>query len=252
MFRAIYGWKNNQAIPPTYICLVSIISNLKRVGLTPNDRVIIAVDSPKGSWRKEIDSNYKANRKEKREKEDINWKEVFSAFSTLIEQLETCTPFHVIIIDKMEADDIIAYGCKKIKNSDHVIISTDSDYEQLYIFPNVKIFSPKSKKYKIVKNPYSLLLQKIKKETADNLISPILSKEDYEKRKKIVSLIKLPEEIEQIISPHLEFLPDKDWDIDNLPFETLRERFINIYDLSTITINKPKKRKPKPINQITL
>ena len=199
MFRAIYGWKNNRTTPATYMCLASIISNIKKVGLNPEDTVIIAVDSPKGSWRKDIDSEYKANRRAKREKEDIDWKDIFKQFNNLVENLDTNTPFHSIVVERMEADDIIAYGCKKFTDTKHIILSADSDYEQLYAYPNVKIFSPLSKKWKDIKNPYRLLLNKIRKEVSDNLISPILTKEDYLKRESIVNLMKLPKEVEEKI-----------------------------------------------------
>jgi len=253
MFRAIYGWKKNPAIPPTYMCLVSIISNLKKVGLNPEDTVIIAVDSPKGSWRKEVDSDYKANRRAQREKDDIDWDSIFESFNLLIEQIEACTPFHAIVVDKMEADDIIAYGCKKYQDTTSIILSADSDFEQLCAYPKVRIFSPLSKKYKEVKNPYKVVLQKIRKEASDNLISPILSKADYERRNKIVNLIKLPEEIEATISPYFDFLPEKPWDIESLPFETLHSRLLNIYAQDRVVGNKPtrKKKKPSP-KQITL
>ena len=58
LFRSVFGWKNNRTTPPTYICLASIISAIKKVGLQPEDKVIIAIDSPLGSWRKEVDENY--------------------------------------------------------------------------------------------------------------------------------------------------------------------------------------------------
>lgn len=254
MFRSIYGWKNNRAASPTYICLASIISNIKKVGLSPEDTVIIAIDSPRGSWRKDIDPAYKANRKAKREKEDIDWDNIFYQFKQLIENLEANTPFHSIVVEKMEADDIIAYGCKKFKEIENIIISADSDFEQLYAYPKVKVFSPLSKHYKHIENPYKIVLKKIRKETADNLVTPILTQEDYKKRKKIINLINLPEEIERKIDPFLENLYEKDWNYDNIFFETLRERFKTIYNQDNIiSFNyKPKKKRKNKTKQLDL
>jgi len=253
MFRAIYGWKNNRSTPPTYMCLASIISNLKKVGLRPEDTVIIAVDSPKGNWRKEIDSEYKANRKEKREQEDIDWKKIFAQFQELLEVLEANTPFHSIVVDKMEADDIIAYGCKRFQDQENIILSADSDYEQLCVYPKVKLFSPLSKRYKHVDNPYRVLLKKIRKETADNLVTPILTQEDYKKRKLIVNLVDLPEEIEQAIDPFLDNFHEKNWNYERIYFPTLRERLKTIYSQDYIVsfTYKPKKR-IKPSKKLEL
>ena len=140
MHRAIFGWENNKTISPTYTCLSMLIANLKRVGVHPDDIIIVAVDSPKGSWRRDVDSQYKANRKAAREKhEDIDWQLMFNKFDNLLENLKVSTPFHIIRIDKLEADDIIAYGVKYYKDKECVVISTDSDFEQLAAYKNVKL-----------------------------------------------------------------------------------------------------------------
>ena len=250
MFRAIFMWEKLRKVSPTYTCLNMLQSNIRKVGLDEDDIVIIAVDSPKGSWRKEIDPAYKANRKAKRAEHDIDWKKIFADFTDVLENLEMNTPFHVLRGHKLEADDIIAYGCRKFKDKECVIISSDSDYEQLYAFGNVKVFSPISKKYKEVKNPYQLLEKKIQKEPADNLITPIITQEDYNRRRTIVNLMELPEHIDLVIDEKLIDLPSKEWDFENIAFKkSLGPRFMNIYDktnmVKVIEKESDKKKKKK-------
>jgi len=230
-----------------------LIGNLKKVGLDKEDLVIIAADSPKGSWRKELDSAYKANRKAAREKFDIDWKAQFRSFWQLLEKIEMYTPFHTISLDKLEADDIIAVACKKFKDKECVIISSDADYEMLFVYPKVKLFSPVSKHYKSYVDPYKVLAKKIQKEASDNLVAPILSERDFEIRNTIVNLIILPEKIESQVNEVLIILPEKDWEIDQLPFKSLHNRLETIYEKDKVVdINKKihkKKKKGVKINE---
>jgi len=159
MFTAIFAWYGHRQGSPCYTAITMILSNLKKVGLDKEDLVIIAVDSS-SNWRKDVDVNYKANRKEGREKYDIDWDKQFEDFAGLLLNLKMYTPFHVLKVNKMEADDIIAYGVRKFKDRECVIISSDSDYEQLAVFDNVKIFSPKSKRYKHINDPLAILATK--------------------------------------------------------------------------------------------
>ena len=165
LHRSIFSWRNRKNIPPEYTCLSMLVGCLSKVGVEPYDKIIVAVDA-RNSWRKDIEKMYKANRKQYREKyEDIDWKDMYARFNILLEDLDKGTDWNIIKLDRLEADDIIAVGCRYYKNKEVIIISYDKDYEQLCIYPNVKIFSPLTKKYKIVKHPYKTLAQKIEKET---------------------------------------------------------------------------------------
>jgi 5'-3' exonuclease len=250
MFRSIFAWEHNRAVPPTYTALSMLISNLKLIGCHPDDLFILAVDSPKGSWRKQIDPAYKANRKAQREKHDINWTEMFNLFKGFVDTLKQSTPFCFIQIDYLEADDIISTACRYYKNNEIVIISSDSDYEQLAEYKNVKLFSPISKKYKHVVNPSLILAKKIQKETTDNLVTEIVTEEDYKKREKIVTLMVLPPDVEREVSRVLfDTEPNVNFDLSKMPFKTLRERFMDIYH-EPVVEEKPKKKKKvlKPVN----
>jgi len=250
MFTAIFA-SVKMSIYPTYLAMTMILGDLRKIGLNEDDTVIIAVDSPKGSWRKDVDSQYKAGRREAREKLAIDWGKMFTDFHSLLEQLEASTPFHIIVIDKLEADDIIAYSVKRFKDNDCIILSSDTDYEQLYAYPNVKVFSNKSKRYKIVKNPYLVLSKKIDKETTDGLTNEVMNELDYEKRNSLVNLISLPTEIENKVESEISFLPKKEWDYNNLPFKSLSERFKSIYKQDKVVSvdKKPKKKRKKKEKQ---
>lgn len=255
--RAIFAWAIRKEMPAPYTCMAMILSCLKKVGVAPDDIVIVAIDSPKGSWRREIDPAYKANRKAKRDsRTDIPWKQMWSDFRELLENLKIATPFHAIEIEKLEADDIISYGvrCEKFKDYTSIIISSDSDFEQLTRFPSVYLFSPKTKKYKIIQNPYDSLAKKMDKEVSDNLLTPILSQKDYERRNKIVNLTILPSEIEAKIEIELQKINEhKEFNTELLKFRSIRERFMSIYNSTEIvSISKSFKKKPKKLEQKVL
>jgi len=252
MFRSIFGWEKNRAVPATYTYLNMLIANLKRLDMSPDDTVIIAVDSPKGSWRKDVDKDYKANRKEAREKhKDINWQFMFDSFGKLLERLKAATPFHILNIDKLEADDIMAYACQYFKDIEIILVTFDSDMEQLVHYKNVKIFSPLTKKFKIIKNPYAVLAKKVDIEKADNLISPILNEADYARRHLLVNLLDLPVVVKDKIKIEFDKLElTKNFDLKLLPYNKMPTKFLEIYN-DPIPIEKEKKKKKKSI-QTTL
>jgi 5'-3' exonuclease len=236
MFRAIFaGARTKSEIPATYSTMSMIISCLKELNATLDDKIIIAIDG-KNSWRKDYDTQYKSNRKANREKHDIDWDYWFREYDKLKQNIAENTPFLLAHADRMEADDIIAYAVRYYKDHECIIVSTDSDYEQLTCYENVKVFSPVSKKFKIVKNPYALLAKKIEMERADNLLSPILTEADYNKRKMLVDLTTLPDFVEKSCKIALDNLksPVIMFNYERLRFKGLHKRLIELF-------NKPKK-----------
>lgn len=252
LFRAVYASRMNKAVPPTYTALSMIIGCLKLVGLDPDDLVIVAVDG-RNSWRKDVDPEYKANRKDIRDKAtDIDWSAQFLQFDALIDNLKQATPFYPIRIHRLEADDIIAVAVRYFKDRECIIISCDSDYEQLIAYPNVKVFSDRSKKYKHVPNPYKTLAKKMEKEVSDNLTSPIVTEEDYKRREKIVSLLELPAEVEEAARLQLvQVTGEKEYNLLALKFGGIRKRFMDIYNSKNIVSydecmeEKPKAKKKR-------
>lgn len=149
------------------------------------------------SWRKDVYKPYKANRAEARaaltvkevEEDKLFW-ETFDAFKDFVTEKTNCT---VLQNSVLEADDLIAGFIQMHPHSQHVIISTDSDFHQL-LAPNVKqyngvaeethtlegIFDKKGKlvkdkktgEAKAVPNPEWLLFEKcVRGDTGDNVFS---------------------------------------------------------------------------------
>jgi 5'-3' exonuclease len=96
------------------------------------------------SWRKDHYKPYKANRAEARaaltvkevEEDQLFW-ETFDKFKEFITEKTNCT---VLQNPVLEADDLIAGFIQAHPESQHVIISTDSDFHQL-LAPNVKQYN---------------------------------------------------------------------------------------------------------------
>lgn len=100
------------------------------------------------SWRKEVDKNYKANRKVARDaltaaeaEEDRIFYEAFDKFKEWITTKTNCT---VLQHKNCEADDFIARWIQNHPEKQHVIISSDSDFYQL-LAPNVRQYNGISK-----------------------------------------------------------------------------------------------------------
>jgi 5'-3' exonuclease len=149
------------------------------------------------SWRKDYYEPYKRNRSDARaalnqreqEEDKIFW-EAFDTFKEFIVDKTNCT---VLQHPQLEADDLIAGWIQTHPTSDHVIISTDSDFGQL-IAPNVKqyngvqectithegyfddkgksIIDKKTKEPKTAPDPEWLLFEKcMRGDTSDNVFS---------------------------------------------------------------------------------
>lgn len=147
------------------------------------------------SWRKNVYLPYKANRKiaaNKRTEQEVEDDKVFfEVMDDFIKFVSTKTNCTVLRHPEAEADDMISRWISLHPNDDHVIISSDSDFQQL-IAPNVKIYNgiagllyshlgifdkdsnPALKKGKElgVPNPKWLLFEKcMRGDTGDNIMS---------------------------------------------------------------------------------
>lgn len=203
--------------PSTYVAMSSFIGCLKKIGYDTEvgDKIILTCDS-RHSWRKEIEKSYKANRKEDREKHNINWDEEYKKHDELLQKIEDNLPFFIIKLENCEADDIIAEAVRFFKDNQCVIVSPDEDMLQLLTYDNVKVYSPHPKvklhPYKILsldrkkekELAYKSLMKKVESEKTDNLCSPVLNEEDYDKRLECVTLLNLPQKIKDKIRPELE------------------------------------------------
>ena len=126
-------------------------------------------------WRRDYFPEYKHSRRKSRGTDDKNWDIIFDCLNTIKEEVKTNMPYKSIEVYGAEADDIIATLCSE--SSDEVmILSGDKDFIQLQKFPNVKQYSPITKKMINGMNPDDYLKEHVLKgDTSDgvpNVLSP--------------------------------------------------------------------------------
>jgi len=239
--RAGYALRNGANLDIKYSIMMMILSCLKIIGVSQGDLIIVACDA-RNNWRKDYSDEYKSQRKGQRESSGLNWQNIFNQATDLLDDIDIATNWNVISVDKTEADDVASVACryKPFQDKEIVLVSYDEDWQMLWNYPHVKIFSqhPKSKKYKIKPdnfNVYQLMAKKIKKEVSDGLISPILTKEDRATREMLVNLISLPEFVEEPIKAALDKIDyTKDIRLDRLPGRKIPETFMDIYKLDKV------------------
>ena len=150
---AVNGALNDNGVPVGGLTgfLRSLAYAIREVNPT---RVIIVYDGAGGSQRRrKIHPDYKANRKPG--KRITRWDAFKNAteekesmkiqFSRLIEYLDFL-PINVISIDKIEADDTIAYIAHTLLDKEVTIMSADQDFLQL-VNDRITVWSPTKKKF---------------------------------------------------------------------------------------------------------
>jgi hypothetical protein len=173
-----------------HVTLSTIKSYKKKYGKEYGD-LVICCDGRK-YWRKEFFEYYKGMRKSNREKSDLDWGLIFDTLSEMREDLAKHFPYKVLHIDRSEADDIIAVMTKYVQDNELVqeglveesqkvlILSSDKDFKQLQLYPNVKQWSPMQKKY-VTATKAEIIEHKIEhivKGDAGDGVPNILSKDD--------------------------------------------------------------------------
>ena len=126
-------------------------------------------------WRRDYFPEYKHSRRKSRGTDDKNWDIIFDCLNTIKEEVKANMPYKSVEVYGAEADDIIATLCSE--SSDEVmILSGDKDFIQLQKFPNVKQYSPITKKMINGINPDDYLKEHVLKgDTSDgvpNVLSP--------------------------------------------------------------------------------
>lgn len=144
------------AINPQGNHVGGLVGFLKSIGyaikLIRPTRIILVFDGQGNiTNRRNTYADYKANRQIKR----ITNFQVFSSLEEESESVSTqmlrlldylkCLPVNISIIDKIEADDTIAYLSQKLKD-DVVIYSADQDFLQL-VNDRITVYSPIKKKF---------------------------------------------------------------------------------------------------------
>jgi 5'-3' exonuclease, N-terminal resolvase-like domain len=142
-FRIRHGVKAPDAEQQLALALHIIFSSIKKVwNQFDAGHTVFCLEGR--SWRKDIYTPYKANRKIaaiKRTQREIEEDEVFfeimDDFITFIRDTTNCT---VLKHPEAEADDMISRWIALHPHDSHIVISSDSDFQQL-IAPNVMIYN---------------------------------------------------------------------------------------------------------------
>ena len=138
------------------------------------NELVLCYDS-KHYWRRDYFPEYKSGRRKSREKSDLDWDAIFLCLNKIKDELKDNLPYKFLEIYGAEADDIIGVLCSEYSD-EIMIISGDKDFIQLQKYPNVKQYSPITKKTVNGENPGGYLKEHIfKGDTSDgvpNVLSP--------------------------------------------------------------------------------
>ena len=137
--------------------------------------VVLTWDS-KHSWRRDYFPEYKASRRKGREESDLDWEDIFGTLNKIRNEIKENFPYKYLEVFGAEADDIIGFLCEENRDEKIMIISGDKDFIQLQKYPNVKQWSPITKKQVNGFDPTIYLKEHILKgDTSDgvpNILSP--------------------------------------------------------------------------------
>jgi len=147
-----------KAMNPSGAHVGGLVGFLRSLGyvtrITDPTRVIVVWDGKGGSGnRKNIDPNYKAQRATARITHwglyDTKEQETEALIGQLyrVQDYLECLPVHQLGIEKLEADDIMAYLAKRASSAGKkvTIVSSDKDFLQL-VDDNIEIYAPVKKK----------------------------------------------------------------------------------------------------------
>ena len=136
--------------------------------------IVLCFDS-KHYWRRDYFPEYKYSRRKGRTTDNKDWDSIFGCLNNIKDEVKTHMPYKSVEVYSAEADDIIATLCSEYAE-EIMILSGDKDFIQLQRFPNVKQFSPITKKYVNGENPDRYIKEHVfKGDTSDgvpNVLSP--------------------------------------------------------------------------------
>ena len=137
--------------------------------------VVLTWDS-KHSWRRDYFPEYKASRRKGREESDLDWDDIFGTLNKIRNEIKQNFPYKYLEVFGAEADDIIGFLCEENRDQKIMIISGDKDFIQLQKYPNVRQWSPITKKDVNGFDPTTYLKEHILRgDTSDgvpNVLSP--------------------------------------------------------------------------------
>jgi hypothetical protein len=233
-----------------HVTLSTIKSYKKKYG-KEYGQLVICCDGRK-YWRREVFEYYKAGRKKARDASDLDWGLIFDTLSEMRDDLAKHFPYKVMHLERCEADDIIAILTSYAQENELVqeglveesqkilILSSDKDFKQLQLHPNVKQWSPMQKKY-VTASQREIIEYKIEhivKGDSGDGIPNILSKDDVfvsGERQKPMSAKRLQEFIDNGFIACKNDEERRNWqrnavlvDFDHIPPD-VREQVITTY-----------------------
>ena len=136
--------------------------------------MVLCFDS-KHYWRRDYFPEYKHSRRKNRGTDDKDWDSIFGCLNNIKDEVTTHMPYKSVEVYGAEADDIIATLCSEYAE-EIMILSGDKDFIQLQRFPNVKQYSPITKKMINGEDPVRYIKEHVfKGDTSDgvpNVLSP--------------------------------------------------------------------------------
>jgi hypothetical protein len=233
-----------------HVTLSTIKSYKKKYGKEYGD-IVICCDGRK-YWRRDFFQHYKAGRKKARDASDLDWGLIFDTLSEMRDDLAKHFPYKVMHIERCEADDIIAALTKYAQENELVqeglveesqkilILSSDKDFKQLQLYPNVKQWSPMQKKY-VTATQREIIEYKIEhivKGDSGDGIPNIMSKDDVfvvGERQRVVTAKRLQEFIENGFTACKNDDERRNWqrntvlvDFDHIP-DDVRQEIVQSY-----------------------
>lgn len=143
-----------------------ILTDLADFGQT----ITLCVDSK--CWRKDIYPDYKANRKDLKEK--VNYKDYINDFEDILAEMKMVLPVNIVKRAGMEADDLLAWYANDL--TPKVLVSGDKDIVQLINIPRVQLYNPfKNDGEMVINNDLKLFLHTLicTGDASDNIPSVI-------------------------------------------------------------------------------
>ncbi len=169
---------NNSKIIDESMVRHMILNSIRMYRMEHHDEygeVVLTWDS-KHSWRRDYYPEYKASRRKGREESDLDWDDIFGTLNKIRNEIKENFPCKYLEVFGAEADDIIGFLCEENRDEKIMIISGDKDFIQLQKYPNVKQWSPITKKDVNGFNPTTYLKEHILRgDTSDgvpNVLSP--------------------------------------------------------------------------------
>jgi len=233
-----------------HVTLSTLKSYKKKYGAEYGE-MVICCDGRK-YWRKEFFEHYKGSRKKNRDASSLDWKLIFDTLSEMREDLAKYFPYKVLHVEAAEADDIIAVMAKWLQSNRQciqglveepqkiLILSSDKDFKQLQLYPQVRQWSPMQKKYitATTQEIKDFMVEHIVKGDTGDGVPNILSQDNIfmiEERQKTVSSKRLSEFIEKGFAACRDDTERRNWhrnstlvDFQHIP-ETVTNNIVDAY-----------------------